>query len=234
MMRRLFPVLGALLLAGCQPGPPAPANQYRRAEYIPPLPLWFAPGGTWLSASDASRLQALAPRLPVDLVPEFYAAGPLAQARAQRVGGQLGRPVRLLAAVGFAPEQTALVIRMPPGIIADACRGAGVRELDGSWPGADGTAPLLLPPGCATAAAIQAQVTDPADLLRGQPLPPAAAWPYAAAIERYYQRNDPPQSSGAQSTAQGGGGGSGGQDQTAAASGQGAAGANPLLGPLPH
>jgi hypothetical protein len=242
-MRRFLSPLAALLLAGCQPGPPAPASQYRQAEIIGPLSLWFAPGGTRLSATDMSQLHTLARRLPADVVPDFYAGGPLAPARAQAVERQLGRPVRLLAATDLPAEQTSLVTRMPDGIIADACRGAGQRTLGDAWPGDDATAPVLLPPGCATATDIQAQVTNPQDLLRGRPLPPAAASPYAAAIERYYRRNDAPQATGGSE----GNGGSGSQDQTAQAGaspglaqspgskqGSGATnGSNPLFGGLP-
>ncbi len=232
-MRRLVPILAAMLLAGCLPSPPPPANQYRRAESIPPFSLWFAPDGARLSAQNAAQLQALAPRLSVDDVPDFYAAGPQAPARAATVGNHLGRPVRLVPATGLAPGQTTLVIHMPSGIIPDACRGPGQREAGTSWPGNDSVAPPLLPPGCATAAVIQAQVTNPEDLLHGRPLPPAAASPYAAAIERYYRRNDAPQSTGATE----GDGGSATQAQTTGtpATEQGAAtSANPLLGGLPQ
>ncbi len=237
-MRRLLPILAAMLLAGCVPGPPTPATQYRRAEYIPLLPLWFAPDGTRLSAQTVAQLQALATRLPVDDVPDLYAAGPLASARADTVGDHLGRPVRLLYATGLAPGQTTLVVHMPSGIIADACRGNGKRALGTLWPANDSVAPLLLPPGCVTAAAIQAQVTYSGDLLYGRPLPPAAASPYAAAIERYYHRNDAPQQ---QSTgASGSDVGAGTQAQAGAARAGPAAGqgdtssANPLLGGLPQ
>ena len=89
-----------------------------------------------------------------------------------------------------------------------------------------------LPPGCATALDIEAQTIQSPDLLQGRPLPPAAATPFAAAIERYYHRNDPAQSTGTQGGSQAGGD-QPGSSTTTSAGATGVGSASPLLGPLP-
>ena len=218
-------------LAACVPGPPPPASQYRQSATEALLPLVFAPGGTHMTEAETNALRDLGHSLPVQVVPTLHASGPLAAKRAQAVEEQLARPVRLLDEPTLPPDQ-ALLVSSGPAIVADACRGPGVRELGSIWPSNDAVAPLLLPPGCSTALDIQAQTTRAQDLLYGRPLPPGAATPFAAAIERYYHRNDQPHSSGGQ----GGSGSAGDQAGSAGASGSAAAsGSTPsvLVGPLP-
>jgi hypothetical protein len=224
-----------IVLAACEPGPPPPASQYRQADIVAPLPIGFAPGDARLAEPVRSELHQIGRSLPVQTVPELDAsdAGALAMQRTQEVARQLGRSVQPAVVPGMPPDQTVLVVPSS-GIVADACRGPGVQELGTMWPGNDAIAPLLLPPGCATASDLSVQVTQPQDLLQGRMLPPGAATPYAAAIERYYHRNDAPQSN----AAQGGGSASGqsGASGSVGASGSAdGAGATPgvLVGPLP-
>jgi hypothetical protein len=223
-MRPSLLLLVLLLPVACVPGPPPPASQYRQAEAVRTIPLVFVPGSEQLADAEISGLRVLGRSLPVQAMQALQASGPLAERRVAEVARELGRTVQLDAVPGMPPDQ-ALLVTSSPTIISDACRGPGERELGSIWPSNDDVAPVLLPPGCATAVDIEAQTTAPGDLLQGRPLPPGAATPFAAAIERYYHRNDPPQSSGAQSSAASGGG-SGGSDQ---------AGSTPavLLGPLP-
>lgn len=214
-----------LPLAACVPGPPPPASQYRQAEVVSQVPLVFVPGSAQLTEAENAQLRGLGRTLPVQAVSTLQASGPLAARRAQEVAQQLVRPVQLVAVPGMPPDQ-ALLVNASPAIVADTCRGPGARELGSIWPSNDDVAPVLLPPGCATAVDLQAQTTWSHDLLAGRPLPPGAATPFAAAIERYYHRNDQPQSNAAQ------GGSQGSADQSGSAGAQGSA-ANPLLGPLP-
>ena len=213
--------------AACVPGPPSPASQYHAAATTQ-LPLVFAPGTSDLTVSQKAALQQLRQTLPIQVVPILQTTGPLAAERARAVGRQLARPVQL-ANVSIMPPDQALLIMSSPTIIADSCRGPGVRQLGSIWPSNDDEAPLLLPPGCATAMDIEAQTIQSPDLLQGRPLPPAAATPFAAAIERYYHRNDPPQSTGTQGSSQG----SGDQSESGSATATSVEAASPLLGPLP-
>jgi hypothetical protein len=226
---RPMPVLALLfLLAACVPGPPPPASQYREADTVTRLPLVFSPGSAQPTDVENAELRGLGHSMPVQAAPALHASGPLAFERAQAVGRLLLRPVQLVAAPGMPPDQALLVIS-GPSIVADACRGPGVRQLGSNWPSNDDDAPVLLPPGCAVAVDIEAQTTRPADLLQGRPLPPGAAMPFAAAIEKYYHRNDPGQSNA--STSQGGsqsGAGSGSSATDGSAQGSGL-----LVGPLP-
>jgi hypothetical protein len=223
-------LLGLLLpLAACSPGPPPPASQYRQAEVVSQVPLVFVPGSTQLTEAENAQLRGLGRTLPVQAVSTLQASGPLAASRAQEVAQRLVRPVQLDAVPGMPPDQ-ALLVNSSPAIVAGACRGPGPRELGSIWPSNDDVTPVLLPPGCATAVDLQAQTTWSHDLLAGRPLPPGAATPFAAAIERYYHRNDQLQSNAASNAAQGGSQGS--ADQSGSAGAQGSA-ANPLLGPLP-
>jgi hypothetical protein len=222
-------LLGLLPLAACVPGPPPPASQYHRAATLSRLDVVFVPGGTQVTEPESAQLRSIGLGLPVQAVAALHASGPLAPARTAAVARSLGRPVQLVNAPGMPPDQATLVFESP-AIVADACRGPGVRMLGSIWPSNDDVAPVLLPPGCAVAADIQTQVVQPDDLLVGRPLPPGAATPFAAAIERYYHRNDPPQSNAAQ------GGSSGSGDQSGSGAAQGSetgSAANPLLGPLP-
>jgi hypothetical protein len=222
----LVPLLLVLVpLAACVPGPPPPASQYRQAETVSRLPLVFVAGSAQLTEAENARLRMLRLGLPVQAVPALQADGLLAERRANEVARRLGRPVQLQVVPGMPPDQ-ALLVTWSPAIVADACRGPGERELGSIWPSNDDMAPVLLPPGCAAAVDIQAQVTAPGDLLQGRPLPPGAATPFAAAIERYYHRNDPPQSNAAS------GGNSAGSDQSGSTA---ASGSTPavLVGPLP-
>lgn len=228
--RRPLVLLVLLLpLAACVPGPPPPASQYRQAEVVSRVPLVFVPRSTQLTEAENAQLRSLGQTLPVQAVSTLQASGPLAAGRAQEVAQHLARPVQLVAAAGMPPDQT-LLVNSSPAIVADSCRGPGTRELGSIWPSNDDAPSVLLPPGCAMAVDIQAQTTSSHDLLAGRPLPPGAATPFAAAIERYYRRNDQPQSNAAQGGSQGGSQGQ--ADQSGSAGAQGSS-ANPLLGPLP-
>lgn len=215
-----------LPVAACVPGPPPPASQYHMAASTTQLPLVFAPGTTDLTEPEKTALRQLRQTLPIQIVPVLQTAGPRAAERTRTVARHLARPVQLANVSAMPPDQ-ALLIMPSPSIVADSCRGPGVRQLGSIWPGNDNEAPLLLPPGCATALDIAAQTTQSPDLLQGRPLPPAAATPFAAAIERYYHRNDPPQSTGTQGGSQGSG------DQSGSSTTTSVEAASPLLGPLP-
>ncbi len=192
-------------------------------------PVLFAPGTARVAEADRARLSAMRWILPVQAVATLQASGPFAVPRSEVVAQLLDRPVQLVAAEPGMPADQTLLLIANPAIVADACRGPGERGLGSIWPSNDDVPPRYLPPGCATAAALQAQIVEPDDLLSGRPLPPGAATPFAAAIERYYHRYDQSQSSA---------GGSGGQasDQsgsstTSMATTPGAPGL--LAGPLP-
>jgi hypothetical protein len=92
------------------------------------------------------------------------------------------------ACIGPAPPLETPAF-LPRGA-AEACAGPGRPVGLSNYTWQDRTRPLLLPPGCATSAAIAAQVEDPDDLVRGRPLPPGSALPFAQAVERYYGRNE--------------------------------------------
>ena len=218
-----------VLLAGCVPGPPPPASQYHSAATVTRVPLVFVAGRAELTDAEGAELRGLRRALPVQALPALYVSGPLAASRATVVAGLLGRQVQLVSEGGMPPDQGLLLIE-GPAIVADACRRKGERMLGSIWPGNDDATPWLLPPSCATALDIEVQTTRPADLLVGRPLPPGAATPFAAAIERYYHRNDPPQSSASQGAAQGVAQGGGDQSDSAAAQGSAPA---VLTGPLP-
>jgi hypothetical protein len=218
----------ALPMAACVPGPPPPASQYHTSAATTQLPLVFMPGTIDLTEPEKTELHQLAQTLPIQAVPVLQAAGPLAGERTREVARQLARPVQFAGVSVMPPDQALLIMPSPP-IVADACRGPGVRQLGSIWPSNDEDAPILLPPGCATALDIEAQTTQSRDLLQGQPLPPAAATPFAAAIERYYHRNDPQQSTATQGASQG----ASDQSQSVSTTSAGAAAASPLLGPLP-
>lgn len=227
--------LAAAPLCGCSESDSEaalpPASLYRPASATPPLAITFPPGDATPYGVNSASLHRLAAILPVGATPVLYAGGPLAPARAHAVASILQRPVSLQEEVGpgavaSGADVAVLTLTPRPGIVPDACRGAGGRMLGDLWPGDDRHRAYLLPPGCSTAAILQAQTTRPADLLAGRALGPGAASPYAEAIERYYERNDPHTAHGGDAGASSGGGG-GGETVTP----QSAAG-NPLLGGL--
>lgn len=166
------------------------------------MPVLFAPGTAEVAPADRARLSAMRMILPAQAVTTLRVSGPFAVPRSEVVAELLDRPVQLVAAEPGMPVDQALLLISTPAIVADACRGPGERGLGSIWPSNDDVPPRLLPPGCATAAALQAQIVEPNDLLVGRPLPPAAATPFAAAIERYYHRYDAAQSSAGQSGGQ--------------------------------
>jgi hypothetical protein len=213
-------------LAACVPPPPPLASQYRSAVTVMHVPVPFAPGTARLAAVDRARLREMRLVLPIEAVATLQASGPLAVQRTKRVAHLLGRPVELVAASPESPVDQTLLVISSPAIVADACRGPGERALGSIWPGNDDVPPRLLPPACATAAALQAQIVEPYDLLAGRPLAPGAATPFAAAIERYYRRNDAGQSNAGPS-----GGQASGQSGSSTTTVQGTPGL--LVGPLP-
>jgi hypothetical protein len=194
------------------------------------MPVLFAPGTARVAPADRARLSAMRMILPAQAVATLQASGPFAVPRGEVVAQLLDRPVQLVAAEQPGmPADQALLLISNPAIVADACRGPGERGLGSIWPSNDDVPPRLLPPGCATAADLQAQIVEPNDLLTGRPLPPAAATPFAAAIERYYHRYDAAQSSAGQSGGQSAD--QSGSSSSAAATSPGAPGL--LVGPLP-
>jgi hypothetical protein len=226
MQRRHLAVVLLISLAACVPGPPPTASQYRPAEAVTRLTVLFAPGTARVAAADGARLRDMRFVLPVQVVATLQASGPFAVERAEVVAHLLDRPVQLVAALPESPVDQTLLVISSPAIVADACRGPGERALGSIWPGNDDVPPRLLPPGCATAVALQAQVVEPDDLLMGRPLPPGAATPFAGAIERYYDRNN-----AAQSSAGPGGAQASGQSGSSTTTVQGTPGL--LAGPLP-
>lgn len=192
-------------------------------------PVLFAPGTARVAEADRVRLSAMRWVLPVQAVATLRASGPFAVPRSEVVAQLLDRPVQLVAAEPGMPADQTLLLIANPAIVADACRGPGERGLGSIWPSNDDVAPRYLPPGCATAAALQAQIVEPDDLLTGRPLPPGAATPFAAAIERYYHRYEQGGSSAGQSGTQ-----AAGQSGSSSVSAAATPGAPPLLvGPLP-
>ena len=235
MRRHLLAAAIVLSASGCQSVSPQSADGYRVAAYNVVLPLGFAPGGDSLSEADRQSLIRLTRELPESVVPDTYASGRLALPRVRAVEAAMQRPTRWIVDERADPERVLLVVRSAPEIVADACRGPGVRLPGTIWPGSEDSAPMILPPGCAVANSIKVQTTSPADLIQGQRLPPGAALPYAAAIERYYHRNDQaPSASASSGGAAGADAGSGGAPSGSSADpAQAAPLRNPLLGPLP-
>ncbi len=235
--RTIGPTLGilswtALLLctAGCQPPDSVPTSYYHIEEAPPPIVLAFPASGV-TPLHGAALLQPLVDGLPERAQVVIQAQGPLAVARAHAVSRRLGRPVKLVApsrAADLPFDQAVLSVRTPPGIVSDACRGPGSPGVEDLWPGDDDQRGVLLPPGCAVAAALQAQVVDQADLLRGRELPPGAAMPFAVAIEKYYHRNDAAMNGAATEPLPAK------DSATPVSQAQAGSTANPLLGPLPH
>gem|GEM_PF-4815670 len=222
-------LLAALLLAACAAPPAPPETGWRQVRPPPPITILFAPDSTRPLPEDAARLRALRP-LPAIAEPQLHIAGPLAIARAEAVGRLLHRAVTLHpAGAPGSPDAAILALAMPPGLVSDRCLAPPARGVAGLSPEHDFARAQLLPPGCASAATLAAQILDERDLVRGRPLPPGAATPFAAAIERYYRRHETggagsPGSAPAAHAVGGGG--------TVPAMPQGGE-ANPLLGPLP-
>lgn len=189
---RLLLVSGLVLLSGCVHQAPPTVSQYRSATVAPPLALRYAPGAIKPAPDDVARVRALGGALPAGAVPRFIASGPLLSQRAQAMEALLDRPVeiQLAGATAADPDSALLIPPAPPAIIATPCLGQGERLVGDMWPGNDAEQARLIPPGCATATAVAAQVVAPQDLLQGRPLPPGAASPFVNAIERYYRRND--------------------------------------------
>jgi hypothetical protein len=189
---RSFLACGLMLLSGCVHQAPVTASQYRPAMVAATLALRYAPSAIQPVPDDVTRVRALGGGLPAAAVPRFIASGPLLSQRAQAVELLLGRPVEieLPRSTAADPDSALLIPPALPAIIAMACLGHGERLVGDMWPGDDEDQAVLMPPGCATATAIAAQIVAPEDLLQGRPLPPGAASPFVAAIERYYRRND--------------------------------------------
>ena len=177
---------------GCQPASVLPTPYYELQQPIAPMTIGFAPGATRPSPG-AEILGPLGAGLPERAWVVFYSAGVLAPDRARAVSRMLRRPVEVLPPsrdLALPADSGLLVVQVAPGIVYDACRGPGGRGIEDNWPGNDEGRAVLLPPGCAVGRALQAQMVDPSDLLQGRPLPPGAAMPFTAAIEKYYRRNE--------------------------------------------
>ena len=227
ILRSWWSLLVCTALQACAPDIVQHASYYRTAEPERPVAWAYAHGAFSPPAETAAALRAMGERLVQGTVLSLYTAGELGPARAAVAARIMQQPVRFLVDASLPADQAVLVSDGPSGIVADACRGPGQRSLGGLWPRDDGRSPVLLPPGCALAATLAIQATNPRDLLQGQRLPPGAALPYAAAIERYYHRFDGPQAAAGPASGSGGGG------STASGQVRDPAQANPLLGPLP-
>jgi hypothetical protein len=226
MRKRNLTLVLLVALVSCAPGTPPPPSQYRTTAMATQVPVLFAPGTARVAEPDRARLGAMRWVLPAQAVATLQASGPFAVPRGEVVAQLLDRPVQLVAAEPGMPVDQTLLLISNPAIVADACRGPGERGLGSIWPSNDDVPPRYLPPGCATAAALQAQIVEPDDLLTGRPLPPGAATPFAAAIERYYHRSDAAQSSAGQSEGQA-------ADQSGSSSTATAGAPGLLVGPLP-
>jgi hypothetical protein len=177
--------------------------------------LAFTPGGNEPVSADAQRLRSLRatldPRIQAVLI---EAPGPAALPRANRVARLSRHPILLRMVRSVATDAAWLLLPPSAGITADACATAAGALPGGFLPESDlGRLSQLMPPGCSTAAAIAAQVTQPTDLLMGRDLPPGASTPYADLIESYDNRNKGNGGAG------GGGAGGGAGGGTAAATG---------------
>ena len=229
-------LLAALLLSGC--AVPVPAFVDARGREV--IPVAFVPGTPSPLPADAQRLLALRRHDGPALL--FRPPGWLAADRAEAVARLSGRAVQFAAgAVPLAStggsDQGVLVVPDAVDIAADPCLGPAGRGVGGILPGSERSTQAILPPGCATDRMLRAQAADPADLLRGRPLAPGAALPFAEAAEKYLRRNSANETNG-----RGAGLTSGGQAPADApitpgtGTGQGtpgAAPASPLLAPAP-
>jgi hypothetical protein len=182
------------LLASCG-GPPERVsdNGWREAAQEQEVAVSFVPGSATLLPADAARVGALRAQItPGDGV-RLTADSALAQRRATTVAELLGSYVGIAVPPGGAPlgPDTGVLQIRETRVVANACQRAGEPVGRNIWPGADDDRQRLMPPGCAVNAALQAQVADQQDLVRGRPLQPGASGPFVQAIERYYQRNDP-------------------------------------------
>ena len=237
-MRLVVTLLPLSGLAACVPPVPPPTSQYRIVQPIAPLAIAFLPGTSEITAADRSRLRAMRPILFNAALPELELSesdfsGRLALQRARAVRDALDRPVLLHPEPPSAWSHDAglLIVPSQPAILPDSCRGPGATGLEDIWPGDDDRRPKLLPPGCATAASIALQATEPGDLLVGRLLPDGNALPLADAIERYNRRNEsgqpfPPQQGVTTPSGSTGEGVPFGAPNTTGV-------ANPLLGSLP-
>jgi hypothetical protein len=214
--RRLWTIICAVslgTLSACEPVP-APLTAY---GYQGPAPretmlLAFTPGGNEPVSADAQRLRSLRatldPRIQAVLI---EAPGPAALPRANRVARLSRHPILLRMVRSVATDAAWLLLPPSAGITADACATAAGALPGGFLPESDlGRLSQLMPPGCSTAAAIAAQVTQPTDLLMGRDLPPGASTPYADLIESYDNRNKGNGGAGGGGAGGGGAGGGGG------------------------
>jgi hypothetical protein len=240
---------GTLLLAACHTAAPPPASQYQPVVQLPPVGLSFAPGAVQPPYDQVRQLRAITRNIPEQIVPVLYTSGSLAAARMAALERDIQRPLQLVLRLDSPPNQALMAFPATAGIVADDCRGPGAKVGEDISPGEDRSLPRILPPGCATASDIAAQVTDKGDLLYGRPLPPGAALPFARAAERYYDRDDTTSAAGQGSGGSGGSSGASarsgtGNGSTSAAAQQDPGGANsgwgygqgqqnPLLAPLP-
>ena len=181
-------LLAALLLGSC--AAPAPALIDARGREV--IPVAFVPGTASPIPSDTQRLLALRRYDGPALL--FQPPGQLAADRADTVARLSGRSVQIVAepaALGPAsiPDRGVLVVPDAADIASDPCLGPVGRDVGGILPGSERSSPAMLPPGCATERMLRAQAADPADLLRGRPLAPGTALPFAEAAEKYLRRN---------------------------------------------
>lgn len=168
------------------------AVTYVQQDQVEVLPLAFWANTAVLTPDRAAALQRLHGDLPAGGL--FLAvAGGLAESRAQQVGAALNRvvsPVPQPLPPSPGSIDAALLSVATRRLVATACLTPGQPVPPGSWPADDAARRRSMPPGCATANALQQMTVSQEDLRHGRPLPPGAALPAARAIERYYSRSE--------------------------------------------
>lgn len=193
MARSRFLLLAPLLLAGCYGDPPERQNagQYRLGVTEQHYELAFLPGQADPAPDGRAALAGLRPVLRADTAAVLVADAPLAASRGALVSRALGRSVTVDTRTPFwLGRNEALLVLRQPGIIADACTDAGQPVGRNLWTFDDYNRQRLLPPGCANATMLLEQAASQRDLLRGRPLEPGAAGPFASAADRYLRRNE--------------------------------------------
>lgn len=191
MTRARFLLLAPLLLAGCYGYPPQRENagQYRLGAMEQRYDLAFVSGRADPTPEGRTALAGLRPALRANTAAVLVADAPLADSRAALVSRALGRSVTVDTRTPFwLGRNEALLVLHQPGVVADACTGAGQPVGRNLWTLDD--LQRLLPPGCANAMMLLEQAASQQDLLRGRPLEPGAAGPSARAADRYLRRNE--------------------------------------------
>ena len=179
-------------LGGCVDQRLPSANTYSQQDVVQQVPLVFQTNSAELTPLTMAMLQTLRPELRAESSLTLVGSNDLAGPRARQVGTELQRFVA--PAPGARPaagqDDSAVLLVTTHRLIGTDCLAPGQLFTRDNWPADDASRPRSMPPGCATANAIQQMVVSQEDLQRGRPLPPGAALPVARAIERYYNRSE--------------------------------------------